>query len=102
MKINKTLLTNIPITYSVVLKKMCDLVNIDYLQFDFNKKDWYLKNSWSEEKQKYFKKWLIRTLRNNKVLRDEMIDLSYDAKDKETLEKIATGFIFSYGGTIKN
>lgn len=70
------------------LKKMFSMVEQKY-SADFCKKNgWFLKRSWTEQKQKKFKVWLVKELRTLSMT-------------KRMAEVEAEWFICNYGWTTK-
>ena len=80
---------------AIVLKKMCEIIGEDFTTFNFDEKEWYLKNTWTTKQQNEFKKWMANYIYTNKGARHEM--LSIDLKNKKLINKAVEWFIFNYG-----
>lgn len=60
-----------------IMSKLFVIVGDVYTREITNTNGWYLKNTWSEEKQEEFKKYLIEYVRNNcKASKKEAIKFS--------------------------
>jgi len=82
----------------IILKEMCNRVNVDFSTINF-KEDWYLQHNWSIEDELDFKDWLISYLKENKDIR---LELNIINIRKDNLEKFANFFIFNYGWRLNN
>ena len=82
---------------TMVLKAMCDAVDVNFDSIDFWNQDesYFMKHSWSEEQETNFSKWLAGNLMVNKELREEMMRVP--SKNKKLCEKCANEFIWNYG-----
>ena len=75
----------------IILREMCNRVNVKYEDIDFKKARWFMQYSWTEEQQDDFALWLNDYLMDTKEARQELMNsplgfLSYS---------IPPGIIFS-------
>lgn len=80
---------------TVVLKKMCLWVKVEFDDIDFAEDRWFMKHEWSEEEQDAFKEWFTDYLYKNAEARRELTDISY--RNKRQLRKAAEMFCFQFG-----
>lgn len=85
----------------MILQKMCEYVNVDIGDVDFDEKDWFLKHSWTQEQAEDFLNWLANEIRTNKQVREEIWDIFWKPS-KSKAKKMASMFVFNYGWKLKN
>jgi len=66
-----------------VLSKMCDYVQADPRDIDFQSHDWYMQYRWSPEKETEFKKWLTHHLMYDRNARKVIMGMSYYVRKTE-------------------
>lgn len=95
-----------PVHLGRILKTMCEYVNAELSDVDFDDKSWYHSYEWSEETQLAFEKWLYVYLLNNRPAREEILDHKLWNKpqtkfQREKLRAAARWWVFNYGWRIK-
>jgi len=80
----------------IILKHMCEIINVDYDTINIKEEDWYLKHSWTLEQEKNFVNWLANYLYTNKEARLALYKVSHKFT-KTQCEKKAGFFAFNYG-----
>ena len=83
-----------------ILKIMCAYAGANFDDIDFTSNDWFLKHSWTIDKQDEFMWWFVDHLYNNKDAREAIC--KYPRKDKKYLVQVAEMFILNYGWKIKD
>lgn len=78
-----------------ILKKMCEMVGADYDKLDFKKEGWYLKHTWTKDKEAEFQKWMVEYLNNNREARN--ILMYYPNKNKTRIKDSVKAFIWNFG-----
>lgn len=79
----------------IVLKKMCDVIDLDYTKVDFKEDSWFSKHTWNDAQQTEFKKWMIEYLYNDTKARKAMLEVPI--RTKQHITKAVNEFIFNYG-----
>ena len=79
----------------IILKKMCEVVNVDYYKVDFTTKNWYLQQAWTVDQEKKFKKWAEDYIKKNRDARMELMGMPR-AKIID-IKKYVSSFVLSYG-----
>lgn len=80
-----------------ILRKMCELANVEYDPNLFNLSDFYLRHSWTKEQEKEFVKWLSNEIYTNKETW-QYFGFSYKPF-KKICNKVAEDFVTNYGWT---
>lgn len=57
-----------------LLKKMCEVINVDYDSIDFQEEDWYEKHTWTTEQENDFILWVSEELFSNEAMREELLE----------------------------
>lgn len=85
----------------VILKKMCEFVEVDFDSVDFSKQDWADSHEWSYEKEKEFQEWLYEYFVANKdcVLAISDFRANQEISTKE-LKQLVLEFTVLYGWAI--
>jgi len=78
-----------------VLKKMCKVIDIDFSDVNFDRLDWFMQYTWSEEQYNEFIEWLAEYLYKNKGAREELCN--FDTKSKKYCRAAAEFFGFQFG-----
>ena len=84
-----------------ILRKMCEIVNCDYENFNFDNPQWFLEYEWTEEQEEEFKKWMTNAIMNDKEIRRDLLEFSFGKPTKKFAERVANNFIFNYGWKLK-
>jgi len=80
------------------LKKMCEMVNIDYDSIDFESDGWYHSATWTTKQERKFTKWLADKLIEDKKFRFDMLKEVYARNPpKKLMKKAAEQFAWCYG-----
>jgi transcriptional regulator of NAD metabolism len=80
----------------IIVKHMCEIINIDYDTINTKEEDWYQKHSWTIEQENNFIDWLANYLYTNKQARLELYNVSHKFT-KTQCKKKAGFFVFNYG-----
>jgi hypothetical protein len=96
-KTNKTCLSD---NLAIVLKEMCSRVDADFYKIDFMSANWFQKYTWTQIEENLFIAWLVGTLLVNKEMRQEI--MAFPRKDKKSIEKFASDFVYNFGWKIKD
>lgn len=80
----------------IILKKMCQVVGVDYEQFDFSQSKWFQQHSWTLEEQEKFVRWL------GKLLRKKGYVGQGTKRGMDWGEYEAKKIVFNYGWSIKD
>lgn len=83
---------NVNPTLQVVLKKMCQVIKVDY---DFGKDGWYSTHSWDKKQEKKFKDWFYLFLKNKKK-RNEIFTYR-ETYNKKIFEDMYSWFNLMWG-----
>lgn len=82
-------------TLEYVLKKMCEYVNVNFEEFNFEEPEWYLKHSWTFSQQEDFTNWLREEILHNKEVRQL---LGFSIKPNKKVADMHTRmFVMNYG-----
>ena len=84
---------------TVILKKMCKSVGVDFDKINFKEDKWYLRYTWHEEEEKRFILWMTSYLYNNIEARKEI--MSSPIKRMKFCKKAAEQFAWNYGWKVK-
>jgi hypothetical protein len=76
---------------------MCQVINVDPDNVDFESQNWFQSHTWNNEQQEEFKKWLLDLLSTNIEARREF--MKFPRKDKKSLEKFWQEFNLMWGWT---
>ncbi len=76
---------------------MCEFVDVNYNDIDFQKDGWYLEHTWTRKDELEFKNWLMNYLEDSKIRKTIM---KYPLK--QNIEKFADFFILNYGWKTTN
>jgi hypothetical protein len=77
-----------------VLKKLCKMVGAKYSDIDFKEPQWFMKHTWTREKENIFMKWMVDYLHGNTKARKEITTCG---KNKRCIEQAVEWFLFNYG-----
>lgn len=79
-----------------ILREMCDRVNANYDEIDFQEPDWYLKHEWTMDEQLDYQLWLEHH-------RDKDVHkvLNYIGTSKADRQRKASMFVAFYGWKTK-
>jgi hypothetical protein len=84
---------------NIVLKEMCNRVNTNYDEIDFQQNDWYFLYEWTQKEENEFAVYLTNLLYNDKEARRDI--MSVPIKNKEIIKKTVDFFVMNYGWKIK-
>ena len=80
----------------IVIDKMAQYAGLEnFDNVNPSEKDWFLKHSWTEKKQKEFMDWFADYLLDSKARKELLTTPSL--KTKKHRQKCANEFIFNYG-----
>jgi|694.fasta_scaffold00447_19 hypothetical protein len=57
-----------------LIRKMCEVINVDYNTIDFQEDEWYDKHTWTEEQENEYIVWMSEELFNNEAMREELLE----------------------------
>ena len=83
----------------IILKEMCNRVNANYDEIDFNSDRWYLLYSWTELEEDDFIDWMIKFFQKNK--KATKVLFKYNTYTKKVFKQAAEEFVWNYGWKIK-
>ena len=78
-----------------VLKKQCELVGADFYGIDFHEEGWFMKHSWTEDKENEFIEWFTRYLYNSTPARRQI--MAHPIKRIKACKRTAEFWAFNYG-----
>jgi len=78
-----------------VIKKMCDVINVNYKDIDTMKEGWFNEYTWTAEQEEEFRVWFESYLYKSAEARREIME--HPIKNKKIINKLVTQFIFNYG-----
>ncbi len=84
---------------TIILKEMCDVIDVDMNSVNFDEDKWYSKHSWTEEQEKKFNKWLYKYLRDNLEARKEL--MNFPSKTKKNLNQMVALINLMWGWKTK-
>jgi len=84
----------------IILTEMFKRIGQHYTPKKTQAKEWYLKHSWTIQKQQDFTEWLGDYLYKNKQAREEIMRLP-SLKTKKRCLQAAADFTFNYGWKLK-
>ena len=86
----------------IILKKMCEYVNVNYDDLDFHNDEdpYYWKHMWTKRQEEDFRKWMADYLYNNTEARKEV--MKFPIKRKKSCEGVANFFVFNHGWKLKD
>lgn len=76
-----------------IIRDLCDAVNANYDEIDFNEDDWYNKHSWTMAEEYAFENKLIGKVSTNKELYGSL----FNTFSKKSIEKGVKMFLLTYG-----
>ena len=80
----------------IILKEMCNRIDVDFDSVDFTQPYWYTNYCWSETKENQFIEWLTEYLKK-KEARMELSESNIDTNTKTRRNSIAKSFVYQYG-----
>ena len=80
---------------TIILKKQCEIIGVNFDDIDFGKDNWFMSNSWTEAQEQEFSDWLFDYLMKNKEAREELLE--HKAKDKKYIKKAVSEINLNYG-----
>lgn len=78
-----------------LLRKMCEVINVDYDSIDFQEEDWYERHTWTEEQENEYILWVAEELYKNTEMREELLE--DPAKDITNCFTAAVHFVANFG-----
>lgn len=79
----------------VILTKLLSYSEFDINEFDFNTREWFMKNTWTDDEESEFKEWMIDYLYKNKKAQKEIMDRSNATKKR--IEGTVGYFLLNFG-----
>lgn len=84
---------------TIILQRMCAVVDIKHGKIDFKEEDWFLKAKWSQDDQDAFRDWLIEYMKGNSEARRELMSIS--STRVKFIKDFSNSFVFQYGWRLK-
>lgn len=78
-----------------LIKKMCEIVNVDYDSIDFQEDAWYEKHTWTEEQENEYILWVAEELFKSAEMREELLE--DPSQDIVNCFQAAVHFVANFG-----
>ena len=85
--------------FEIIMKKMCELNNVDYYKVNFHNDEWYTAYTWTEEEEQVFRDWLFNYMKDNVEARKELMRIN--SKSKKNLEIFISEFCLMWSWSYK-
>ena len=79
----------------VILRELCRRVGVSYFDVDFEKHNWYMDHSWTDQEANSFQRWMSKYLYRTPGARKELMTIS--ARDKSCTDEAAKWFVWNHG-----
>ena len=85
----------------VILRKMCEIINVDFDSIDSSKRGWKDKYSWTVKQNKEFVSWLTKYMLAPDARKQLMTGLDRENVKQIKRKKFAVNFVALYGWKIE-
>lgn len=78
-----------------LIRRMCEVINVDYDSIDFQEDGWYEKHTWTDEQENEYILWVAQELYNNADMREELLE--DPSQDIANCFEAAVHFVANFG-----